>query len=241
MLKEKKLENVEIELGNKEVLDEFQRGLMGVRVGEMKDISVKYRDDYYDARLAGDQILYMVVVKEIKEMVLPEMNDEFAAKISKSKTIADLRQKMKENLEMQAKEDATRQLRNEVIKRVIDANIFDAPISLLEEYLANVIADYKKKYPNVDEESVRSRYRGLGENLIRWGYLYYEIARAEKIKVEAEDRKRWVENFAKAYNMTEEAAREALGKSKKIQDIDESILEEKVLDFIINSSEIITV
>ncbi len=241
MLKEKKLENVEIELGNKEILDEFQRGLMGVRVGEMKDISVKYPDDYYDTKLAGDQILYLVIVKEIKEKVLPELNDEFAARISKSKTLAELRQKMKVNLEKQAQEDATKQLRNDVIKRVIDANMFDAPISLLEEYLANVVADYKKRYPNVDEQSIRSRYRGLGENLIRWSYLYYEISRAENIKVEAEDRKRWVENFAKAYNMTEEAAREALGKSKKIQDIDESILEEKVLDFIINNSEIITV
>jgi trigger factor len=240
MLKEKKLENVEIELGNKEVLEEFQRGLMGVRIGEMKDISVKYPDDYYDAKLAGDQILYMVIVKEIKEQVLPELNDEFAARVSKSKTLTELRQKMKENLEKHAQEDATSQLKNDVIKRVIEANMFDAPVSLLDEYLANVVADYKKRYPNVDEPSIKSQYRRVGENLIRWSYLYYEISRAEKIKVEPEDRKRWVENFAKAYNMTEEAAREALGKSKKIQEIDESILEEKVLDFIINNSEIKT-
>ncbi len=131
-------------------------------------------------------------------------------------------------------------LRNEIIKRVIDANRFDVPISLLDTYLDNVVEDSKKRGEAVDEDAIRSQYRGLGENLIRWSYLHYEIAKAENIKVEADDRRKWVENFAKTYNMTVEAAREALGKSKKLQDIDDSILEEKVLEFIINKSEIIT-
>ncbi len=157
-----------------------------------------------------------------------------------SKLWMSLKQKTKENLEHQALEDASRQLKNEVIKRVVDVNLFDVPISLLDEYLNNVVEDYKQKNQKVDEQAIRSQFRGLGENLLRWNYLYYEIAKAEKIKVEADDRKKWVENFAKTYNITEEAAREYLGKSKKIQDIDDSILENKVLDFIINNSEIIT-
>jgi trigger factor len=239
-LNEEKLENVEIDLGSKGLIDEFQRGLLGMRIGEMKDISVKYPDDYNESNLAGDQILYLVVVKEIKKKSLPELNDEFAAKISKLKTLDELKQKTKENLESQAVEDATRLLKNEVIKRVVDVNLFDVPISLLDEYLNSVVEDYKQKNEKVDEQAIRSQFRGLGENLLRWNYLYYEIAKAEKIKVEADDRKKWVENFAKTYNITEDAAREYLGKSKKIQDIDDSILENKVLDHIINNSEIIT-
>ncbi|HBC47695.1 MAG TPA: trigger factor, partial [candidate division Zixibacteria bacterium] len=60
-LKEEKLENVEIELGSKGILEEFQRGLLGMGIGEMKDISVKYPEDYYDPNLAGDQILFLTV------------------------------------------------------------------------------------------------------------------------------------------------------------------------------------
>ena len=239
-LKEEKLENVEIELGSKGLLEEFQRGLVGVRIGEMKDISVKYPTDYYDANLADDQILFLVVVKEIKKKSLPELNDEFASKFSNSKTVAELREKAKENLERQAQDDATRNLRNEIIKRIIDANPFDVPISLLNNYIENVIEDFKKKNERIDEEAIKSQYRGLGENLIRWSYLQYEIAKAENIKVDTEDRRKWVENFAKSYNMSLEAAREALGKSKRLHDIDDSILEEKVLQFIIDKSEIVT-
>jgi trigger factor len=239
-LKEDKLENVEIELGSKGLLEEFQRGLQGVRIGEMKDISVKYPADYFDPKLANDQILYLAVVKEIKKKVLPELNDEFATRVSRSGNLAELRVKARESLERQAQDNATRNLRNEIVSRVIAANRFDVPISLIEGYFESVIKDFKANNKSVDEAAVRSEYRSLGENIIQWSYLYYEIARAENIKVDPEDRKKWVENFAKTYNMTPEAAREALGKSRKQQDIDESILEEKVLQFIIDKSEIIT-
>ncbi len=239
-LKEDKLENVELYLGGEGVLEEFQRGLMGVRIGEMKDISVKYPDDYYDKILAGDQILFMAVVKEIKRRVLPELNDEFADKVSKAKNLDELKESLKKNLESQAQGDATKTLRSEIVKRVVEGNAFDVPGSLLDRYLASVIEDFKKKGESVDENTVRSQYRPMGDNFIRWNYLYHEIAAAEKLKVETEDRKKWVEGFAKTYNISEEKAREYLGKSGRVQDIDESILEDKVIEFIIKNSEVKT-
>jgi trigger factor len=239
-LKEDKLENVEIELGGKRILEEFQRGVLGMRIGEMKDISVKYPRDYYDSKLAGDQILYLVVVKEIKKKVLPELNDEFARKVSKSETLAELREKMKAGLERQARDDATVNLRNEIIKRVIDANYFDVPVSLLNKYLDGVVEDFRKRGAAIDDGDIRTEYRQHGENLIRWGYLYYEIARLENIKVEPEDRRKWVDKFARTYGMSEDEARERLGKARKQEDMDDSIIEDKVLQFIIDKSEVLT-
>ncbi len=239
-LKEDKLENVELHLGGEGVLKEFQDGLMGVRIGEMKDISVKYPDDYYDKNLAGDQILFMAVVKEIKRRVLPEINDEFADRVSKAKSLDELKESLKKNLETQAQNDATKTIRSEIIKRVVEGNLFDVPGSMLDRYPASVIEDFKNKGESVDENTVRSQYRPLGENFIRWNYLYHEIARAEELKVEADDRKKWVEGFSKTYNISEEKARAYLGKSGRVHDIDESILEEKVIEFIIKNSEVIT-
>lgn len=239
-LKEDRLDNVEIYLGGDGVLEEFQRGLMGVRIGEMKDISVKYPDDYFDKNLAGDQILFMAVTKEIKRKVLPELNDEFAARASKAKTLDELKEILRKNLEAQAQDDATKNLRSEMIKRVVEGNLFDVPGSLLNKYLDSVIEDFKKKGEPVDENTVRSQYRPFGENFIRWNYLYYEIAKAEGLKVGPDERKKWVEGFARTYNISEEKAREFLGKSGRVKNIDESILEDKVIEFIIKNSEVIT-
>lgn len=233
------LENVKIILGDKGVLKEFSEGLVGMKIGEMKDIPVKYPQDYFDKNLAANEITYTAVVKEIKKRNLPEVNDEFVAKVSPHKTIDEFRDSLKKNLEIQAENEATRNLRGEVIKKVVDANSFDVPISLLNKYLDSVVNDFKSNRENVDESSVRNQYRAMGENLIRWNFLYYEIAKAEKITVSTDDRKKWVLNFAATHDLTEEKARELLGKSKRQQDIDESLIENKILEFIIENSEII--
>jgi len=238
-LKEDKLEDVEILMGSEGVLKEFQEGLLGMRIGEMKDITVKYPNDYYDKNLAGNEIIYTAVVKEVKKRILPELNDELVSKVSPYKTVGEFRESLNKNLEQQAENEATRSLRSEIIKRVVESNSFDVPVSLIEKYLNSVVEDYKSRGETVDENSIRSQYRPVGENLIRWNFLYYEIAGAENITVAPEDRAKWVHDFSVAHNLTEERAREALGKSRKQSEIDDSIIEGKVLEFIIDNSEII--
>jgi len=234
-----KLENVEIMLGAKGVLKEFQDGITGMNIGEMKDIEVKYPQDYYDKNLAGNEIIYTALVKEVKEKVLPELNEELIQKISKYKTVDEFNTGLRENLEKQAQSDAVRQLRSDIIKNTVESNTFEVPASLLNRYLDSVVEDYKNKSEQVDEEEIRKQYKLQGENLIRWNFLYHEIAHAEKINVSKEDRAKWVHDFSVANNMSVEQARESLGKANKLQDIDESILEGKVLEFAIENSEII--
>ncbi len=238
-LKEDKLENVEIILGSEGVLKGFREGLPGMSIGEMKDISVKYPQDYADSNLAGNEITYTTVVKEIKKRNLPEVNNEFVMKVSPHKTVDEFRESLKKNIEKQAETETNRNLRSEAIKKVVEANSFDVPVSLLNKYLDSVVNDFKSNRENVDESSIRNQYREMGENLIRWNFLYYEIAKAEKITVTTDDRKKWVHDFALTHDLTEEKAREILGKSKRQQDIDDSIVEGKTLEFIIENSEII--
>ncbi len=240
-LKEDHLENIEILLGGEGILKEFQDGLLGMKIGEMKDILVKYPHEYSDNALAGNEITYTVLVKEIKRKILPELNDEFVAKVSQLKTVDEFKESLKRNIEAQAQDNATRELRAEMIKRVVEEHNFEVPISLLNNYLNSVVNDFKSRAENVDEKEIRDQYRPLGENMIRWNFLYYEIARAEDLKVTQEDRKVWIRNFARSRNISEEQAREYLGKSKKLQDIDESILESKALEYIIKNSEVKTI
>ena len=238
-LKEDKLEDVEVVLGSEGILKEFQEGLMGMGLGEMKDIEVQYPGDYYDKNLAGDEIKYTAVIKEIKKRNLPEINDELVAKVSEHKTVGEFRISLKENLEKQAQNDATKAMRSELIDRTVKANSFDVPISLLNKYLDSVVEDFKSNGEDVDEDTVRRQYRPVGENLIRWNFLYHEIAMTEQIKATSDDRMKWVHDFAVAHNLPVEKAREALGKSGRQGDIDESIIEAKVLEYIIDNSEIV--
>lgn len=239
-LKEEKLENVEIELGSEAVLKEFKEGLRGMGIGEMKEIQVKYPEDYFDKQLAGDEIKYLTIVKEVKEKDLPELNDEFAKNIAQLKSLEELRKTIKEELIRKANDDATNALRDNIIKKLVENNRFEVPESMIERYLKSVTEDFKKRYKDVDELQLRQSYRLIGENAIRWQFIYNEIANKESIKANEEDRVEWVRRFSKAYNMSEETARKTLGRARKLEEIDDTILENKVLDFITKNSEIVS-
>jgi trigger factor len=230
--KEEKTENVEIELGAEDVLKEFKDGLRGSSIGEMKEIEVVYPEDYGEKALAGYKVKYLVVVKEVKEKKLPPLDDEFAKRFPNTTDLATLKTAIKDILVKKAGDDADLIVRNDIIKNIVEANKFDVPESMIENYLKTVTDDFKKRYKDVDELKLRQTYRPVGENSLRWQFIYYEIARTEKLKVGEEDRAEWVKDFAKAYNVTEEQARQSLGKARKMDDIDDSILEQKVLDYI---------
>ncbi|MCP4584127.1 MAG: trigger factor [candidate division Zixibacteria bacterium] len=237
-LKDDKMEDVEIDLGSESVLKEFKEGLRGMGIGEMKDIEIKYPEDYTDKQFAGNEVKFTALVKEVKEIKLPELNDDFAKNFAQMENLDKLKEQFRENMTLQANQEADNALKGDLIKQIVDNNRFDVPETMVEKYLQSVTEDFKKRYQDVDEVKLKQSYRSVGEDTIRWQFIYREIADKESIKVIEEDRAAWVKNFANMYNMDEKTAREALGKAGKFNDIDDTLIEQKVLDFIKENSKI---
>jgi trigger factor len=234
----KKTENQQIWLKKENLLIEFYRGLLGVKPGEEKEIEAIYPQDYFEKNLAGKIIKYKAKIKEVKEKILAQINDDFAKGLGEYKNLDELKKKIKEDLEKESQRDAEKDLASQVIKQVVEKNSFEVPESLLNLYLDNVVEDFKKSYKNVDEAKLREQYKDLGLSRIRWEFLIHEIVKKEKIEVTKEDTDKWVENFAKANSLELKQAKEFIAQKKKIKDIKETIVEEKVIDFIIKNSEV---
>jgi trigger factor len=237
-IKDEKAENLSITLDAEDVIKEFKEGLSGAAIGEMKEIEVAYPENNSDKLLAGNRVKYLIMIKEIKEKKLAPLDDEFAKKFAESPDLDTLKKNLRENITKRFKEDADTAVRNEIIKKVVNNNRFDVPDSMVEKYLNSVIADFKKRYKDVDEVKLREAYRPVGQDNLRWQFLYYEIAKKESITVSEDDRTGWVRRFAQAYGVSEDEARENLGKARRFDDIDDSIIENKVLDFLINNAKI---
>lgn len=229
---ETKVENVEIDLGSEGVLKEFKEGLAGVGIGELKEIGVTYPEDYHEKALAGNRVDYLVAVREVKERVLPTLDDDFAKRFDDIANLDDLRNKIRAKLEQDAQAKSEQAIRGDIIKHIVSKNQFEVPESLVEDYLKSATENFKRRYKNVDELELRRAYRKIGEDSIRWQLICLEIARKEGIKVEDADRDAWIKHFAGRYQMSVEAAKEAIGKTRKFEEIDDSILENKVLDFL---------
>jgi trigger factor len=220
------------------MIKEFQQALMGAKAGENKEFDVTYPPDFHNNKLAGKKAQYKISIKEIKEKVLPEANDDFAKTVGKFQTLAALKEKIEEGLVKKAHRDAEIQLKNELVNQVIKRNPFEVPEALIDYYMDSLISDLKNKYKKVDEAKVRKDYQETAIGHIKWDLLFHQITEKEKIKVTDEDIQAWIEAFARDYKMKPDETKKLLEKPQQFKRIKEELLEKKVLDFLRKSAKV---
>lgn len=237
-IKEEKAKDQQVFLGKQNLLPEFFDAFKNSQAGEQKEFEVFYPADYRDKELAGKKVKYKVKIKEIKEKVFPEVDDIFAKSLGFSDYL-DMRFRIKKDLERKAEQESLRDLKAQLVKKVIEKNSFEVPKSLLKDYLDSVVDDFKKSKEKIDEKKIRAQNEKVGKDRIRWIILLQEIAKKERVEVTSDDVKDWIKKFAQNYNLTQEKAKEILAKGKKLEDIKESILEDKVLDLLLRNAIIV--
>jgi len=233
-----RFEGSEVDLSNKLTVKEFKENIPGLKAGESKEIEVIYAEDYPDETFAGSQLKYRATVKAVKERLYPVLNDQFAKTTGQGETLLELRIKIREQLTRQKTEDRNRGFKSQVIQQVCEKNEVPIPKAMVAEYLDNVVQNFKNQNTEVDEAEIRSNYEQLGVNNIRWNMLMHQLAKQEKIEVLQSDTENLINRVAGNYRMTPEQARETLQKSGNIADLKESILEDKVIDFLVGGATI---
>lgn len=227
-------QDVEIDLSSNMTVAEFKENLTGVKAGDEKEVSVSYPDDYNNKTLAGKSIKYLCKVKEVKERILPEVNDSFASRLDeKIGTVLELRMKIREDLNTQKKMDRDKWRSNEIQRQFLDKNQIDVPEGMVQHYLDNMMEEFKKRNQEIDD-SAREQYRPVAVNSIRWTLLTNKLTTDEKIEVLPEDTEKWIKRFADNYNMDMVKAKEVLSKSGRIQEIRNSIMDDKIMDFLLS-------
>ncbi|MEA3296543.1 MAG: trigger factor [candidate division Zixibacteria bacterium] len=237
-LSDDSFENQEIDLGNNQTVSEFKEQLPGMKSGDEKEIEVNYPDDYPDSTFAGTQLKYSILVRDVTERILPEFDDAFAKQTNLAETALELRLKIREDIKSRIDESQDKNKRSQIIDQVCEKNKIPVPESLMDSYLGNIVEEFKKRYKDVDEKEIRKSYRDVGIKTIRWNILYHKLSEQEEIEVLPADTEDRIKRFANHYQMSFEEAKENLAKSGTVADIKDSILEEKVLDFLVNKAKV---
>lgn len=239
----KKFENVQLELVDGDVASQFARQLSGLDAGAETEIEVVYPAEHFDKRFAGSTIRFKTNIKAVKHLNLVELNAEFFKQFDETiVTIEEFKAKLKADIQARKSKEGQDALREETIKEVIDKNRFDLPEAMVDRYLERLIEDMRKNSKEeVDENEVREQYRPVGIRQIRWDLLFHDIAERENIRVEQSDIDIWLQRFADNYKMTLEEARKTITENRRIADLKETILENKVIDFIVAGSAVETV
>ncbi len=163
--------NSEFDLSSENTLPEFRDQLPGMKVGETREVTIKYADDYPDKKFAGAEITYGITLNEVRERILPEFDDALAKKTGQAETALELRLKMREEIKRQKDEEVKKMQRNQIIEQICEKNAISLPPGLIEQYLTAMVEDVKKQNPDAKEEEIRKSYKTIAESTLRWNLL----------------------------------------------------------------------
>jgi trigger factor len=175
------------DIGAEGNFDEFNEALTGAVVGDERDITVVYPDDYFTEELKGKTVAYHVTVKEIEEKTLPELDDAFASGLKDGQTLLELRAKTREELQAEETRKMEQQTNDEIIDLLIEKNPVDLPPTLVNQYLDSGVQEFKSRSegmgrPVSDEDIAQYREGGreAAQRSIKAMLIMESIRRQEK-------------------------------------------------------------
>lgn len=239
-----KAENYELEIGSNQFIPGFEDQMIGLTVGNEKDINVTFPESYHEKSLAGKDVVFKIKLHSIKEKSSAKLDDE-AIKELKIPNVENLKQlkefiknSLLESIKTSNKElvlksvmeysDKNSEL-SEISQRIIDAET-DEYMKSLEEYWQRqgVTLDYLLKALNKNLKEFKEMHHKEVLNKIKTDALIRHIAKKESIKVSDEDYNEEIKKLAKQYNISEEIVKERLEANRS--KIMKELLLEKVID-----------
>jgi trigger factor len=233
-----KAENYALVVGSKSVVENVERGLVGMRKGEAREIPVQFPETYQNRSMAGQEIMFHVTLNEIKERVLPELNDEFAKEVAGVDTLAELKEKLRQNQAEVAEREARRALHEVIVGRLIEANPFDVPPGMVETETEALASDLQRqlRVQQADatalqiSEEVRQQLREQAIMRIKRELLIDELAKREAIAVDDSDVEAHLTRLAERMEQRVDYLRRQMEQSRALESIRHNLLAEKVLD-----------
>jgi len=224
-----------VELSEGRFIPGFAAGIAGMRAGETKQIEATFPDAYPVEDLAGKAATFGVTLHDVKEIELPPLDDEFAKAVSENQTIAALREDIRRRLEAVATGRSRRAIGNAVVEKLIAANDFPLPESLVESEIDHIIEDLRSGAGEPDRAD-RDAHRAEAEARVRASLLLREIAKTEKIVATPADVNAELEALARRYGQPVARVRAALGEN--LLSLMDGIVRNKTLDFLIDNAEV---
>lgn len=137
-------QNQPLEIGAKRFIPGFEEGIVGMKPGTEKELHLTFPTDYH-AAVAGKAVLFKIKLNGLKKKVLPELNDEFAEKSGRFKTLAEFKEAIRKDIEDSEEKRIRDDLRNRILKALVAQNPVEVPRGLADQQKEMIIEDVKKR------------------------------------------------------------------------------------------------
>jgi trigger factor len=233
-----------LKIGENALLPGFEEALKGVKKGDTREVKLTLPYDYREKALAGEEVIFNVTVKSVKEKVLHKLDDEFARDLE-CKDLGELRSKVRERMIDEEKRVMRERLKAKVMGELIAINKFEPPQSLLTKYMKPVleraIDNIKRgigdpEDANLTDDALNGKYLKITERQLRRDMILDSIAEKEGITISPEEIDAKIEDVAKNSGETPETVKKNIEKQNMVNLLKKSLLDEKVFEFILSKA-----
>lgn len=241
------MDEVLVEIGGGNTIPEFTEHLSGAKAGEERSFDVAYPDDFYDKRLAGQTFAYKVKVNAVKKKTLPELNDDFAKELSQEfQTFADLKQRIRENMETELGHKAEHEAKDKMIEDLLAQHDFPVPRSLVEHQIdlrlergLRALAAQGMKTEDMrrmDFARLRAGQLEAAIKEVKSSVLLAKIAIKENIQVSDEELEREIAAMAAQMQQPLEEVKKRLTQDNAVERLRDRMRSEKALNLLYSNT-----
>ena len=231
-------------LGSHSFIPGFEEQVVGMNIGDNKDINVKFPDEYHAENLKGKDAVFAIKLHEIKVKQLPELTDEFIKESTGAESIEAYKNETKERLTKQNNDRADRELEDEIVKKITASSQMEIPDALIESQVDRMVkeTEYRLsyqglklqdylKYSGQTMEDYRNTYKAQAEDLIKSQLVLEKIIEDEKIEATDSDVEEKVAEMAKAQGKEAPDLKKNMG-ARQLDYIKNEVIIKKLFDLL---------
>jgi trigger factor len=239
-VKEVVAESYPVELGNAMLMPEFEKGLIGMKANEEKDIELVFPEDYPDKSIASKTLIFKVTMKDVKQKRLPQINDEFAKDVSYENMDA-LKEGVKGELIKEKEGVRDREITQKIMETLLKDMTVPVPKRLLEKRLQGMLEEAMSRYQTgkftaEEKQSIETRMRAefgkKAEDRLRAEIVLARVAEKEGIKADASDVEDRIKMIAEDAKKTYNEIRSVYEQYNLIGGLKSAIIEEKAVNLL---------
>lgn len=243
-----KTENFTLKLGQGAVLKDFDQQLTGMAAGETREFPVTFPADYANKSLAGQTLQFKVKLHEIRQEILPEINDEFAKNAGRFETLEDLKRGITTNLTQGYEKRVEQELSEQAFSGLLERAAFEVPEALVEMELDGIVEEAERSFSyrnssladaGLSREIIAEKYRDTALKQVKRHLILGKIIDQEKLELSDDDLTEALQKMADSFQQpVAEIRRYYRENPEKLDYYKHALLEKKAIKLVLDASTI---
>jgi trigger factor len=181
-----------LEVGKKAIHPDLDAHFLGRRSGDIFNVELDYPEDAPTKEIAGKRVLVHLVIKEVKEKIVPELNDDFASEVGRFDSLDALRQTIREQIAKREESRTTSEVRRQIAEQLVEGTSFDLSPKVVEREVDRLIGLLQHQFESqglkidtsrFNSPEIRADYRAQAEKNVRWRLICRQIAEQESLQL----------------------------------------------------------